>query len=320
MVSLYFQDTLKTNSINCHKFYLMRILLIGKDGQIGWELQRELKGLGEITATGKQELDLCDTDRIRQTVRDIRPDLIINAAAYTAVDKAEKEPDLAMAINGTAPGILAEEAKKIGSTLIHYSTDYVFDGNKTTGAYREEDAPNPLSVYGRTKLMGEQAIVRQEIPHLILRTSGVYGSRGKNFLLTILRLANERKELRIVNDQVSAPTWCRTIAQATRRMIDSLSAPAERNFSENMNKVSGIYQLSCGGETSWYGFAKAILDHSKGAEHTKIIPIPTSEYPTPARRPARSVLSNAKIDRVLGIKMPLWDEALKQCLEKGPLH
>jgi dTDP-4-dehydrorhamnose reductase len=295
----------------------MRILLIGKNGQIGWELQRELAGLGEITATGKEELDLCQADQIRQTVREIRPDLIINAAAYTAVDKAEDEPDLAMTLNGTAPGILAEEAKKVGSALIHYSTDYVFDGNKTTGAYREEDAPNPLSVYGRTKLVGEQAIVRQEIPYLILRTSGVYGSRGKNFLLTILRLAKERKELRIVNDQISSPTWCRAIAQATRRIVDSLSDPAEKPIAENMNKVSGIYQLSCGGETSWYGFARAILGHSKEAELAKIIPIPTSEYPTPARRPAQSVLSNAKIERVLGIKMPLWDEALKQCLGKN---
>lgn len=294
----------------------MRILLIGKNGQIGWELERKLAGLGEITAPGKQELDLCHADQIRQTVREIRPDLIINAAAYTAVDKAEDEPDLAMTLNGVAPGILAEEAKKVGSALIHYSTDYVFDGNKASESYQEEDAPNPLSVYGRTKLVGEQAIVRQEIPYLILRTCWVYGTRGKNFLLTILRLSKERKEIRIVNDQLGAPTWCGAIAQATRRIVDSLVDPTEKHLVENMNKVSGIYQLSCGGETSWYGFARAILEHSKGAELAKIIPIPTSEYPTPARRPARSVLSNAKIERVLGIKMPLWDEALKQCLGK----
>ncbi len=295
----------------------MRILLIGKNGQIGWELQRELAGRGEIIAPGREELDLSQTDQIRQTVRKVRPDLIINAAAYTAVDQAEQEPDLAMAVNGIAPGILAEEAKKIGSAMIHYSTDYVFDGNKTTGAYREEDTPNPLSVYGRTKLAGEQAIIRQGIPHLILRTSWVYGSRGKNFMLTILKLAKEREELRIVDDQLGAPTWCGAIAEATRRMIVSLADPSERQIAENMNKVSGIYQLSCGGETSWYGFANAILDASNETQHAKIIPIPTSEYPTPARRPARVVLSNAKIKRVLGIEMPLWDEALKQCLDRN---
>ncbi|MCH8313461.1 MAG: dTDP-4-dehydrorhamnose reductase [Nitrospinae bacterium] len=298
----------------------MRILLIGKDGQIGWELQKELAGLGELTATGKNELDLCDPARIRQTVREIKPGLIINAAAYTAVDKAEEEPDLAMAVNGTAPGILAEAAKKIGSAMIHYSTDYVFDGKIPSGAYQEEDKPNPLSVYGQTKLAGEQAIVKQRNPYIILRTSGVYGSRGKNFMRTILNLADEGKDLRIVNDQVSSPTWCGAIAKATRRIILSLVDPSEGQISENMNKVSGIYHLSCKGETSWYGFAKAILDYSKEAQPAKMIPIPSSEYPTPAKRPARSVLANTKIARDLGIEMPLWEEALKQCLGKDPSH
>ena len=294
----------------------MRILLIGKNGQIGWELQKQLAGLGDLTATGSQELDLLDADQIRHFVTDTRPDLIINAAAYTAVDKAEEEPELAMALNGTAPGILAEEAKKTGSALIHYSTDYVFDGNKTTGAYQEEDAPNPLNVYGRTKLAGEQAIARQGIPHLILRTSGIYGSRAKNFMLTIMKLAKAGKELRIVNDQVNSPTWCGAVAKATKQMILSLMEPSDKPISENMDKVSGIYQLSCGGETNWYEFARTFLNHSKETQHAKIVPIPTSEYPTPARRPLRSVLSNAKIERVLGIKMPRWDEALKQCLEQ----
>ncbi len=298
----------------------MRILLIGKNGQIGWELQRELAGLGKITATGKNELDLCDPARIRQTVREIKPGLIINAAAYTAVDMAEAEPDLAMAVNGTAPGILAEEAKKIGSTMIHYSTDYVFDGKIPSGAYQEEDAPNPLGVYGQTKLAGEQAIAQQGIPYLIIRTSGVYGSRGKNFMRTILNRAGEGKELRIVNDQVSSPTWCGAIAKATHLIILSLIDPSEGQISENMNKASGIYHLSCKGETSWYGFAKAILDYSKEAQHAKMIPILSSEYPTPARRPMRSVLSNAKIAQDLGIEMPLWEEALKQCLGKDPSH
>jgi len=298
----------------------MRILLIGKNGQIGWELQRALTGLGELTATGRQELDLVDPARIRQIVKDLRPGLIVNAAAYTAVDKAEEEPDLAMAINGTAPGILADVAKKTGSALIHFSTDYIFDGSKTSGAYLEEDAPNPLNVYGRTKLMGEQAIMKAGIPYIILRTCGIYGSRGKNFMLTILKLAKEGKELTIVNDQISSPTWCGAIADATARIIGFRVDPSEKQFLENMNKVEGVYQLSCGGETSWYGFAKAFLNQSKEAQHAKIIPIPTSEYPTPARRPMRTVLSNAKIARVLGIKMPLWDEALEQCLGKDQSH
>lgn len=298
----------------------MRILLIGKDGQIGWELQKELAGLGELIATGKKELDLCDPARIRQTVREIKPGLIINAAAYTAVDKAEEEPDLAMAVNGTAPGILAEAAKKIGSAMIHYSTDYVFDGKIPSGAYQEEDKPNPLGVYGQTKLAGEQAIVKQRNPYIILRTSGVYGSRGKNFMRTILNLADEGKDLRIVNDQVSSPTWCGAIAKATRRIILSLVDPSEGQISENMNRVSGIYHLSCKGETSWYEFAKAILDYSKEAQPAKMIPIPSSEYPTPAKRPARSVLANTKIARDLGIEMPLWEEALKQCLGKHLSH
>jgi dTDP-4-dehydrorhamnose reductase len=298
----------------------MRILLIGKNGQIGWELQNQLADLGELTATGRQELDLSDPAKIRQIVKDIRPDLIVNAAAYTAVDKAEEEPELAMALNGTAPGILAEEAKKTGSALIHYSTDYVFDGNKTSGAYQEDDTPNPINVYGRTKLEGEQAIVRQGISHLILRTSGIYGSRGKNFMLTIMKLAREGRELKIVNDQVNAPTWCGAVANATKQMVLSLIDPSEKQLAENMNKVSGIYQLSCGGETNWYEFARAFLEYSKDIRHAKINPIPTSEYPTPATRPLRSVLSNAKIERVLGIKMPLWQEALQQCLKRNSSH
>jgi dTDP-4-dehydrorhamnose reductase len=298
----------------------MRILLIGKNGQIGWELQRTLTGLGELTATGRQELDLSDPANIRQAVQDILPDLIVNAAAYTAVDKAEEEPELAMALNSTAPGILAEEAKKTGATLIHYSTDYVFDGSKTTGAYQEDDTPEPINVYGRTKLEGEQAIARQGIPHLILRTSGIYGSRGKNFMLTIMKLAKAGKELRVVNDQMNSPTWCGAVADATRQTVLSLINPSEKQLSENMRKVSGIYQLSCAGETSWYEFAKTFLDHSEDTRHAKINPIPTTEYPTPAKRPLRTVLSNVKIERVLGIKMPFWKEALEQCLKRNSSH
>src|SRR5512146_587709 len=191
---------------------LSRILVTGRNGQVGFELLRSLAGLGEVVAVGRERMDLADPDAIRRTVRETKPDLIVNAAAYTAVDQAESEPELALAINGVAPGILAEESKRLGAVLIHYSTDYVFDGSK--GApYTEDDEPRPLSVYGRTKLAGERAIQAVDVPHLILRTSWVYGARGKNFLLTILRLARERNELSIVDDQIGAPTWCRSLAE-----------------------------------------------------------------------------------------------------------
>jgi dTDP-4-dehydrorhamnose reductase len=299
----------------------MRILLIGKNGQVGWNLLRELAELGEVVATGSEDLDLCKPDRIRQMVHEVRPDLIINAAAYTAVDKAETEPDLAMAVNGVAPGILAAEAKKVGSVMIHYSTDYVFDGAKTTGAYLEDDICNPQNVYGQTKLAGEQAIVTVGIPHIILRTSGVYGSRGKNFMRTILKLADDGRELRIVNDQIGSPTWCGAIAQATKQILLPFLNHPSGQFTEKMDAVSGIYHISCRGETSWYGFAKAILGYSKHTlPSSKLISIPSSEYPTPAKRPQYSVLSNEKIKRVLGIDMPHWEEALKMCLEDGSTY
>ncbi|GJL77326.1 MAG: NAD(P)-dependent oxidoreductase [Nitrospinaceae bacterium] len=299
----------------------MRILLIGKTGQIGWELDKALAGLGEIVSTGREELDLCQADRIRETIQRVKPNFIINAAAYTAVDKAETEPDLAMTLNGVAPGILAEEARKTGAALIHFSTDYVFDGEKTTGAYLEDDACNPKNVYGQTKLAGEQAIEKTGIPHLILRTSGVYGARGKNFMRTVLKLANEKKELRIVNDQVNSPSWCGAIAQATKRILLPFSQLSSGQFLEKMGAVSGVYHLSCRGETSWYGFARAVLDHSKHSlPASQLKSIPTSEYPTPARRPAYSVLSNAKIARTLQIEMPHWEEALRMCLEAESAH
>ncbi len=200
---------------------MSRILITGTNGQVGFELLRSLAGLGTVIAAGRDELDLADPDAIRRTLRDTKPGLIVNAAAYTAVDKAEAEPELALAINGVAPGILAEEAKRLGAALIHYSTDYVFDGSK--GApYTEDDAPRPISAYGRTKLAGEHAIQAVGVPHLILRTSWVYGARGSNFLLTILRLAKEREELSIVDDQIGAPTWSRAIAMATAGILERL--------------------------------------------------------------------------------------------------
>ena len=286
-----------------------RIMLIGKNGQVGWELQRTLATLGRVVAFDRRQLDLSSPEQIRERVREIKPNLIVNAAAYTAVDKAEEEPEIAMAINGIAPGILAEEAKNLNAAIVHYSTDYVFDGTKAT-PYTEQDETNPLNVYGKTKLEGEQAIQAVGAPHLILRTSWVYGFRGRNFLLTILRLAREREELRIVNDQTGSPTWSRMIAEATAQILaqgDSI-----------LTEKQGIYNLSAGGQTSWYGFTKIILTHNTetSLRVKKLTPIPTSEYPTPARRPAYSVLSNEKLKKVFGLTMPDWDRALQLVLER----
>lgn len=282
-------------------------MLTGKNGQVGWELQRTLAPLGEVVALGRQELDLGRPDQIRERIRDIKPNLIVNAAAYTAVDKAEKEPELAFAVNAVAPGVLAEEAKRLGAVIVHYSTDYVFDGTKST-PYTEEDEPNPINVYGRSKLEGEKKIQEARIPYVILRTSWVYGLRGKNFLLTILRLAQERDEIRVVNDQIGAPTWSRMIAEATALIL-------ARGYSFFVEKT-GIYHLSAGGRTSWYGFAEKIIAGVYGASFkTRLVPIPSSEYPTSSRRPAYSVLSNSKLSDRFGLVMPEWDYALERVLE-----
>nr|WP_255210519.1 dTDP-4-dehydrorhamnose reductase [Methylogaea oryzae] len=222
----------------------MNILLTGKDGQVGWELQRALAPLGKVVAVGRDALDLADADGIRRVVRDVAPRLIVNAAAYTAVDKAESEPELAMAINGIAPGILAEEARRLGAGLIHYSTDYVFDGAKQ-GEYAEDDTPNPVSVYGQTKLAGERAVSSSGAEHLIFRTSWVYGLRGRNFLLTMLRLARERAELRVVADQVGAPTWSRMIAEATAIVVARWYEHSAGDATPRPKSgLSGIYHLA----------------------------------------------------------------------------
>lgn len=281
----------------------MKILLTGKNGQVGWELERTLATLGEVVAVDRRGMDLADPDSIRNAVRAARPDLIVNAAAYTAVDKAESEPGLAMAINGTAPGVMAEEAKRLGAAMVHYSTDYVFDGTKTT-PYTEEDAPNPINVYGKTKLAGEQAVQAAGIPHLIFRTSWVYGRRGKNFLLTILRLAQERDELKIVDDQVGAPTWSRLIAEATAQIL------AQRRA--NLSEVGGLYHLTSAGRTSWHGFARAILDRA-ARPRPRLVAIPGADYPLPAPRPCNSGLSNQKMQRDFGLALPAWDAALALC-------
>ena len=289
----------------------MKILLLGKNGQVGWELQRTLAPLGKIIAIDQEDLDLVDTRAIRSTVRAVNPDLIVNAAAYTAVDKAEEESELAMAINGFAPGILAEEAGLCRAALVHYSTDYIFDGTSKV-PYTEDDKPNPINTYGKTKLEGDRLVQEKEVPHLIFRTSWVYGLRGSNFLLTILRLAQERDELSIVNDQFGAPTWSRMIAEATALVL-SKGAKDIWTFSANNR---GIYNLSAAGQTTWHQFAEKILQLKAGnsIKCQKITPISSIEYKTPARRPNFSVLDNSRLYKQFGLALPLWDISLELVL------
>jgi len=282
----------------------VKILLTGKNGQVGWELERCLLPRGRVFAFDRASLDLTDPDQIVARVRELKPELIVNAAAYTAVDRAESEPEIAMQINTAAPGILAEEAKRLGALLVHYSTDYVFDGMKPT-PYLETDTPNPISAYGRSKLEGERAIQASGCRHLILRTSWVYGLRGKNFLLTILRLAREGRELRVVDDQIGAPTWCRDIAVATARLAQESAA----------RETAGLFHLTAAGATSWYGFAREILETSGlGAP---VMAIPSSEYRSPARRPANSLLSCAKLKAWCNIELPEWPDSLRSCLAEA---
>ncbi len=289
------------------------ILLTGASGQVGWELQRTLSTLGRVVAPGHAEFDLARPDTLAAALRDIKPDLIVNPAAYTAVDKAESEQELAYAINAEAPHILAKEAARLGITLVHYSTDYVFDGSQFS-AYAETDTPNPLGVYGASKLAGEELVQASGAAHLILRTSWVYGTRGKNFLLTMQRLARERDKLSVVADQFGAPTWARSIAEATAQMLALWLAPGAT--AADRQRLSGVYHLTCGGRTSWHGFAEAILQdmQARGEKIPALKAITTAEYPTPALRPANSVLSNDKLEQVFGIRMPAWQDALSLCL------
>lgn len=287
----------------------MNILLTGVKGQVGWALRRSLASLGHITAVDREELDLADAAAIRARVRDLAPRIIVNPAAYTAVDRAESEAEQARAINAVAPGILAEEAKRCGAVLVHYSTDYVFDGAKPE-PYLEDDPANPLNVYGATKWEGEQAIRASGVRHLILRTSWVYGRRGQNFLLTMQRLMHEREDLRIVDDQIGAPTWSQLIAEATAQILAQCLSPAR---GADRPEPWGTYHLTCGGATSWYGFARAIAE--LGGFSTRLLPIPSSDYPTPARRPANSRLDNGRLERTFGIRLPDWREALELCLQ-----
>lgn len=294
---------------------MRRILLVGRNGQVGTELVNYLPCLGDLVALGRSELDLSNPGEVRRIIREVRPFIIVNAAAYTAVDQAEKEQQLAWTINADAPELMAKEAKNIGALFVHYSTDYVFDGSNNS-PYEEGDAPSPINVYGKTKLAGEQAIRQVEPPYLLFRTAWVYGTVGRNFLLTILRLATEREHLRIVDDQLGTPTCSDQIAWGTTQVLRTL---IERGIDSGQ---AGIYHMTASGQTSWYHFAQAILEKASGDVSnlgwfvqatggrpliTRLIsPISTLEYPTPAKRPAYSVLSNARLMRDFGLQLPDW--------------
>ncbi|MDR8737976.1 dTDP-4-dehydrorhamnose reductase [Burkholderia pseudomultivorans] len=288
------------------------ILVTGVNGQVGFELLRSLQGLGRVVACDRSMLDLSDLERVRSVVRELKPSIIVNPAAYTAVDKAETDVEGARRLNADVPRVFAEEAARSGAVLIHYSTDYVFDGTKD-GAYVETDATNPQNVYGLTKLEGEQAIAATGCAHLILRTSWVYGRRGKNFLLTMLKLGSERPELKIVADQIGAPTWSKTIATATSHIVAQALAADEANW---WARRSGVYHFTSAGATSWHRFAEAILVNAMGERAPKVVPIPASDYPVPAKRPANSRLSHAKLTETFGLRLPEWDDALKLCLSE----
>ena len=291
------------------------ILLTGVNGQLGRELQRTLAPLGQVVALTRAQLDLSQPDAIRRVVRAQRPGIIVNPAAYTAVDKAETEPELAHAINAVAPGVLAEEAKKLGALLVHYSTDYVFDGSQNA-PYTEEDAPNPQSIYGKTKLAGEDAVRASGCAHVVLRTSWVYGVHGGNFVKTVLRLARERDALRIVADQFGAPTWARRLALCSAEIL--------RQYRENPGDASrhGLFHLTAAGRTNWHGYAEEIVrlarqyDAALQDKELTIRAIATHEYPVAAKRPANSVLATNKVKKAFGLELPPWRDDLTACIEE----
>lgn len=287
----------------------MKILITGTNGQLGQELHEHLSDKSyNITALSREKLDLANPDNIRQVLQEVKPDLVINSGAYTAVDKAESEEEIAFAINGKAPGILAEEVNKIGGRFIHVSTDYVFDGTASQ-PYLESEETNPLGVYGKSKLAGEKAIQEVGGEYMILRTAWVYGVGGKgNFVKTMLRLGGEREEIRVVCDQIGSPTWTGDLAEAINRLVELKWEP-------------GIYHYTNSGVASWYDFSVAIFEEAKQRSFPikveRVVPITTSEYPTPARRPAFSVLSSKKISAVLGSHPPHWRQSLRKMLEKN---
>lgn len=283
----------------------MKILISGHTGQVARELQPALRE-HELISLGRQAFDLARPDSLRATILRERPDLLINAAAHTAVDQAEQEQALAFAINAQAPGAMAATCAELGIALIHYSTDYVFDGSQST-PYSESDTPNPLNVYGASKLAGERAIAASGCDHLILRTSWVYSRHGRNFLLTMQRLLQEREQLKVVADQIGAPTWAGSIATATAALVTAW---------QRGNRHWGTYHLTNRGETSWFGFAQAIGERLRAAGKpcAELLPIPTSDYPTPARRPLNSRLDGSKLERDWNVRLPDWQTALDACL------
>ncbi|WJF89589.1 dTDP-4-dehydrorhamnose reductase [Paraburkholderia bonniea] len=288
------------------------ILLTGVGGQVGFELMRSLQGLGNVVALDRSRLDLSDPDQIRRVVRELQPSLIVNPAAYTAVDQAESDTAAAFQVNAHAPGVLAEEAKRLGAALIHYSTDYVFDGSGTV-PYTENDAVAPQNVYGKSKLAGEQAIQAVGGAHLIFRTSWVYGLRGKNFLKTMLRLGAERDELCVVMDQLGAPTWSRTVAVLSAHVL-AQAVGRGAAWDEWWHEHHGIYHLNASGSTSWHGFAEAIFEMSGMTNRPRVKAIASASYPTPAVRPANSRLSNARLTSQFGVQAPDWRDALRLCM------
>ncbi len=289
-----------------------RILILGANGQVGVELQRSFADAGDVTAVARDRCDLADLDQVRSAIAEVRPTIILNAAAYTAVDRAETEQELATRVNGDASGVLAEEARKLSALLVHYSTDYVFDGSKAT-PWVEDDTTGPLGVYGASKLKGEQNIAAAGDNYLIFRTSWVVSPHGHNFVRTMLKLGADREQLKIVNDQVGAPTSAFEIAKATRNVLDRIKADEQQPAD-----YSGIYHMTCAGQTTWCGFAEAIFQrakHPSGKTWASVTGIPSVEYPTPAKRPANSVMSNAKLHGRFGVHLSPWESALDQTLQ-----
>jgi dTDP-4-dehydrorhamnose reductase len=294
----------------------MKILLLGKDGQVGWELQRALAPLGELVCAGRGEVDLEQFDALRTMVRTVRPDILVNAAAYTAVDRAESEPERAMRVNAGAVEVLAQEMKPHNGCLVHYSTDYVFDGTKSA-AYAESDATNPQSAYGRSKLAGEDAIRTSGCRHLIFRTGWVYCAHGGNFAKTMLRLARERTEIKVVSDQIGAPTGADLIADVTALALHRLDADPALAGS-----ASGLYHLSAAAATSWYGYATLLIETALASGASLrvtprgVVPIPSADYPTPARRPANSRLDSARLCATFGLTMPPWQAGVRRLVQQ----
>lgn len=291
------------------------LLVVGARGQVGYELVRELAPLGTVVAFTRAECDLGDPAVAAAAVRAARPSVVVNAAAYTAVDRAEQEPDAARLANAEAPGAMAAAAAECGAPFVHYSTDYVFDGAKD-GPYAEADATNPLGVYGRTKLDGERAVAAVNPAHLVFRTSWVYGARGQNFARTMLRLAREREELRVVADQVGAPTWARAIAAGTAQIVGAALRSGDGAQAWTAEHA-GVYHLASAGETSWHGFAEAVLaaDPARDEQRARrVVPIATTDFPTPARRPANSRLDSGRAAERLGVRIPDWRDQLRLAL------